>query len=819
MKVKLIIISIVLLLVMVFACGCIPFMEKIGLINPTDEEQLSPEKKSSDGLVKVLIGFKQIPGLAEQAVVQGAGGKIKYTYHLIPAIAASIPDTAIEALQKNPNITNVELDIMVYALDDELDNSWGVKRIGAGIVHNSGNKGTGVNIAIIDSGIDYTHPDLNTNYVGGHDFVNDDNDPMDDNDHGTHVAGTVAAEDNGIGVVGVAPEASLYALKVLDSKGSGYYSDVIAALQWCVDNGIQITNNSYGSSGDPGETVKDAFDNSASAGVLHVAAAGNSGNSYWVGDNIIYPARYESVIAVAATDQNDKRARWSSTGPDLELSAPGVAINSTLLGGGYGEKSGTSMASPHVAGTAALVIAAEIPNVRAQLQNTADDLGATGWDSKYGYGLVDAAEAAGPPDTVDNPPSVSITNPLDGATVSGLVSIEASATDDLGVVQVDFYVGTTLIETDTTSPYSVSWDSTTVIDGTYTLTATAIDTVSQTASDSISVLVDNVNDPPVADAGPDQTVSDSDGDGVESVTLDGSGSYDPDGTIVSYEWAEEALVLGTTAIITYDFSVGTHAVILTVTDDLGATASDDVILTVNANQPPVADAGPDQTAYVGDTVNFDGSGSSDADGTIVSYDWDFGDGTTGSGVLVEHIYSVVGDYTITLTVTDNGGLTGADTAIVSVSEVPSEIIVFSDSFEVGEWNGLWTEDSQNDWFRSTQRAVYGSYSAEVDGRASDAKLISIPIDLQGRINATITFSWYIERGLDSGEYLAFDVSTDEGTSWVEKARLKGNVDPEDTWHNVSIDLTDISNLQIQFRGKMSVPNEDANLDMVKVVAR
>lgn len=399
MKTKIVIVSILLLLVAVFVCGCSQFMENIGLINPSGEEQLSPEKASSDGLVKVLIGFKEKPGPAEQAVVKGVGGKIKYTYHLVDAIAASIPEKAIDTLQKNPNVTHVELDSKVYALDAELDNSWGVKRIGAGVVHDSGNKGTEVKVAIIDSGIDHTHEDLDANYKGGYDFVNDDDNPMDDNGHGTHVAGTVAAEDNDTGVVGVAPEANLYALKVLDSNGSGSYSDVIAALQWCVDNGIQVTNNSYGSSGDPGETVKAAFDNSASAGVLHVAAAGNSGNPPGKGDNISYPARYDSVIAVAATDQSDKRASWSSTGPDLELSAPGVDINSTLLGGGYGEKSGTSMASPHVAGTAALVWIAypswTNADVRDQLQSTADDLGAAGWDSKYGWGLVDADEAAG----------------------------------------------------------------------------------------------------------------------------------------------------------------------------------------------------------------------------------------------------------------------------------------------------------------------------------------------------------------------------------------------------------------------------------------
>ncbi|GAI75932.1 unnamed protein product, partial [marine sediment metagenome] len=162
------------------------------------------------------------------------------------------------------------------------------------------------------------------------------------------------------GVVGVAPEARIYALKVLEG-GTGSYSDVIAAIQWAVDNGMQVTNNSYGSSGDPGELVKAAFDAAYyTYGVLHVAAAGNNGNPPGRGDNVIYPARWDSVIAVAATDESDNRARWSSTGLDVELSAPGVNINSILPGGDYVRMSGTSMASPHVAGTAALVITAGI---------------------------------------------------------------------------------------------------------------------------------------------------------------------------------------------------------------------------------------------------------------------------------------------------------------------------------------------------------------------------------------------------------------------------------------------------------------------------
>jgi len=342
------------------------------------------------GLVRVpvLIGFKQVPGPSEQALVRSHGGAIKYSYTLVPAIAASIPEPAIEGLRHNPNVTIIEPDIEVYAVDTELDNSWGVKHIGAGTVHNNGNKGTGIKVAIIDSGIYYTHPDLNANYKGGKDFVNNDNYPMDDNGHGTHCAGIVAAEDNGSGVVGVAPEADLYALKVLNSSGSGDYSDVIAALQWAVNNDIQVTSNSYGSSGDPGITVKAAFDNAASKGIINVCAAGNN---YAGEDTVIYPAKYASCIAVAATNSNDTRASFSSTGPDVEISAPGVSIYSTYLRGRYASMSGTSMACPHVSGVVALMINANVADVRTKLQDTADYLGNPLW---FGYGLVDADEAA-----------------------------------------------------------------------------------------------------------------------------------------------------------------------------------------------------------------------------------------------------------------------------------------------------------------------------------------------------------------------------------------------------------------------------------------
>ena len=437
----------------------------------------------------VIIGFKSTPGPADKAMVHGHGGDIKYSYTIINAIAAKLPGPAIENIQKNPRVTYVEMDGEVHTLDTELDNSWGVKHIGAGTVHDSGNKGSGVKVAILDTGIDYTHSDLDANYQGGYDYVNDDAYPMDDNGHGTHCAGIVAAEDNVEGVVGVAPEAHLYGVKVLDNSGSGYGSDLIAGIQWSVNNGIEVISMSLGS--DVGSrSLKKACDNAYSSGVLLVASAGNDGYSPGKG-NVDYPARYDSVIAVAATDSNDNRASFSSTGPDVELAAPGVSVYSTIPGN-YDTKSGTSMACPHVAGTAALVIASGEGDVRQCLKDTADDLGAAGKDNLYGYGLVDADEAA----LGDLVPVVDIENPADESTVSGTaVTIEVSASDDIGVDKVEYCIvsggSQSMAYNSGTGYWEATWDSTSVTDGIRTITATATNTIGQTSTDSITVEVDN----------------------------------------------------------------------------------------------------------------------------------------------------------------------------------------------------------------------------------------------------------------------------------------------------------------------------------------
>ena len=237
----------------------------------------------------------------------------------------------------------------------------GVNRIGADEI---ANKGAGVVVCIVDTGIDYLHADLAGNYLGGQDFINNDADPRDDNGHGTHVAGTVAAVDNDTNVIGVAPEAKLLAAKVLNRRGSGSYSAITAGVNYCVAQGAEVINMSLGGSyNDP--TLAAALAAAKAAGATIVVAAGNESKNLDLEGNARYPASYGTVITVSAavvgaTDlgADITWASFTNYGTAVDIAAPGMSVVSDKMGGGVTSKNGTSMASPHVAGAAALYIAA-----------------------------------------------------------------------------------------------------------------------------------------------------------------------------------------------------------------------------------------------------------------------------------------------------------------------------------------------------------------------------------------------------------------------------------------------------------------------------
>jgi subtilisin family serine protease len=365
-----------------------------------------------DGRVAVLIGFKELP---DAALVRAHGGAAKAVFDIVPVVAATVPQSALAGLQRNPKVEYVEEDRTLFAIYDPATETlpWGIARIGAPSVWLGGNTGAGVRVAVLDTGIDASHPDLAANYTLGYDFYRKDAVPNDENGHGTHVAGIIAALDDGpnyggsnagTSVVGVGPQIDLLIAKFLGPSGSGSTSNEISAIQWAVNNGTRVISMSYGSYY-RSRTEEEALQNAYSRGVYLVAAAGNDG-APWK----LYPAAYKSVVSVAATNSSNLRASFSNYNNDVELAAPGVAILSTMptyvawlntqygLATTYEYLSGTSMACPHVSGTAGLVIwkypGWSADQVRNRLNSTATDLGPAGRDSYYGYGLVNAAAAA-----------------------------------------------------------------------------------------------------------------------------------------------------------------------------------------------------------------------------------------------------------------------------------------------------------------------------------------------------------------------------------------------------------------------------------------
>ncbi len=289
--------------------------------------------------------------------------------------------------------------------------------------------GTGIVVAIIDCGVAYENygsfglaPDLaGTNFVPGYDFVNNDTHPNDDNGHGTHVAGTVAqTTNNNLGVAGVAFNSSIMPIKVLDASGNGWLSDVADGIIWAADNGAQVINMSLGSSSST-STLQNAVRYADGLGVTIVCAAGNSGNNVPQ-----YPASYVECISVSATRYDDTRPSYSSFGSNIDICAPGgdtsvdqngdgyvdgvlqQTFGTTYTDWGYWFYQGTSMASPHVAGVSAMLLAVDgsltPQQVRSAMEGTAVDLGSAGWDQFYGFGLVDAYAAIQSLTPPTNPP-------------------------------------------------------------------------------------------------------------------------------------------------------------------------------------------------------------------------------------------------------------------------------------------------------------------------------------------------------------------------------------------------------------------------------
>lgn len=364
-----------------------------------------------ESLERKIIVFKSgvLNEPAQEALLSKFGAVKVKDLTLIDGKAVLLSPKAEAALARQAGVLRIDDDVEVFVLAKPTKVGRtpkpqpaevlprGIDRIDADLVWRI-TTGDPVKVAIVDTGIDVKHPDLVDNLKGGVSTVWYTTSYNDDNGHGTHVAGITAAIDNEIGVIGVGPKIDLYAVKVLDWRGSGYLSDVIEGLDWAIKNGMEVVNMSLGTSLDI-QSFREAIQRVNTAGITQVAAAGNTGGS------VIYPAAYPEVIAVSATDFTDSLASWSSRGPEIDLTAPGVSIYSTYKGQTYKTLSGTSMAAPHVTGTVALVLTQTAKcdtdssgtcspsEVKQRLETTAEDLGTAGRDDLYGAGLVDAEKA------------------------------------------------------------------------------------------------------------------------------------------------------------------------------------------------------------------------------------------------------------------------------------------------------------------------------------------------------------------------------------------------------------------------------------------
>ena len=348
---------------------------------------ITPFVKAQGVNERVIVLFKN---KVDKNIISQAKGRINREYKNVNALVVSVPITSINGLKNNPSVMSVETDVVIKVEAQTID--WGIKRTEAPAAWSSNFTGKGVKIAVVDTGI-ANHEDLVI--AGGVSFTSYATSYFDDNGHGTHVAGIIGARNNGYGTVGIAHEASLYAVKVLDNDGSGYLSEVIAGIDWSIANKMDIINLSLGVS-TGSSALQQVVDKAYSQGILVVAAVGNTGLADGSRDTVNYPARYESVIAVAATDSKDLRASFSSTGSTVEVAAPGVSIQSTYLNNQYVGMSGTSMAAPYVAGSLAILKQAypTLSNIelRNKLRKNVVDLGTIGKDTWFGFGLMQATK-------------------------------------------------------------------------------------------------------------------------------------------------------------------------------------------------------------------------------------------------------------------------------------------------------------------------------------------------------------------------------------------------------------------------------------------
>ena len=437
-------------------------------------------------LIKPKAGVNEAEFAAK---LHGHGGRQRAAIQKLNIRLVSVDEAKVEAvlaqLRRDPRIEFAERDYLAEAAFTPNDphllngNAWHHAKIQAPAAWDTTTGSSNVIVAVLDSGVNAAHPDLAARLVPGYDFVWGDADPADDFGHGTAVAGVVAAAgNNGIGVAGVAFNARVMPVKVMNSSGFAAYSAIAQGIHFAVDRGARVINISIAGTS-ASAALQDAINYASSSNVIVVAAAGNNGNSI-----SLYPAACSNVVAVSATTANDTLANFSNFGSHLTLSAPGQGIWTTTrdLTTSYAAWNGTSFASPVVAGVAALMMSAKPSLSGAQvisiLTQTADDLGAAGFDATFGHGRVNAARAVSAALNANfDTPFASVVSPASGVGVSGQINVEVAAAASTAVTRVECYANGILIGTAAGTNGTFEWHTSSLTNGNYTLQAKAIDAV------------------------------------------------------------------------------------------------------------------------------------------------------------------------------------------------------------------------------------------------------------------------------------------------------------------------------------------------------
>lgn len=621
--------------------------------SPKSVVQISNESEYKD---KYIVVYKNHL-LIEQSV-QGLKGRhpelfeVFHTYSLLPAASMRLSPLMLEAVRRDPGVESIH-EVMQVTI--QLDES--VPQISGPQAQALGFDGSGVKVCVVDTGVDDSHYALPPLYAE-YDFVNNDGNAYDDNGHGTHVAGIVASQDSRYG--GVAPGATLLAAKVLNSSGSGGSDDIIAGIDWCVAQGADVINMSLGGgvfTGSCDGNVLAQFSNLAvDAGVTVLAASGNNG---WE-NRMLSPSCGSKVIAVGAVDKDDSRGSYSNGGQELDVTAPGTSIRSTLPGNSFGRLTGTSMATPHAAAVASLIIQ-KTPDltpseVRSVLRSSSVDLGDTGFDFDFGHGRVDALAAV-----LADPDG-------DGGGDDG----GGGGNEVVEVFSEDFEQGLSKWNaggwwiqspSERSVPGSAQGNNVAHSEACRnSCTLSLKNPIDLTQYEKVTLSFWRFVDRSL-DRGEFLAVEIFDGSAWQQVAYWTNRNGDDD------KWNKETIDI--TGLRSADFSI---RFISKENSSIEDVEVDDVVITgeVPAEKPPIADAGEDQTVGDGDddglaSVTLDGSDSSDPDGNIVSYEWKKGGVTVGTTAVITQVL-LVETHVFTLIVTDNDGLTDDDTVQIIVTE-------------------------------------------------------------------------------------------------------------------------------------------------------